>query len=230
MPIFRDLTGQRFNRLTAIKCVQRPSHNHHKTFWLCKCDCGNESIVDSYYLTSGHTKSCGCLAREIAVTSNTTHGMSGTRLYAIYAGMKSRCLNKNRPAFYRYGGRGITICNEWVNDPQAFLDWALASGYTDKLTIERKDNSKGYSPDNCCWATDTEQCRNRRSNVYITIKNQTKTATDWAKDFGISRVAVLKRIKRGWNPVDAVIMPLGKGGKRSQDDFNRAELLFFGSK
>lgn len=159
-----------------------------------------------------------------------THGMTRTRIYAIFCGMKSRCRNKNNHAYPRYGGRGITVCDEWLNDPQSFIDWALANGYSEKLSIDRINNDKGYSPENCKWSTNVEQSRNRKSNVLITINGDTRLATDWSKELNINQSAIKKRMMRGWDAVSAVTMPLGKGGKRSQDDFDRAKLFFTASK
>jgi len=222
---FKDLTGQRFGRLVAVKKIEEGKHAK----WLFQCDCGNEHVAQQANVLGGrHTRSCGCLAREVAVTSNTTHGMCHTRVYAIYAGVKSRCRNKNNHAYSVYGGRGLTVCDEWLNDPQSFFDWAINNGYADNLTIDRKDNDKGYSPDNCRWSTAKEQSRNRRSNVVITVNGTTKLAVDWARELNIAPAVITKRIRRGWDAVDAVVMPLKPGGKRSQDDFNKAKLLFAG--
>ena len=155
-----DLTGQRFGRLTVEK--RAGTSQNGNVLWACKCDCGNITVVKGYSLKNSITRSCGCLIAESTKDRNTTHGLRKTRLYRIWANMKDRCLNSNAPGYLYYGGRGITICDEWKNDFLQFYDWAMANGYADDLSIDRIDNDKGYNPDNCRWATHSEQMRNRR--------------------------------------------------------------------
>ena len=159
MPPLRDLRGQRFGRLTVVD--QLPAINK-RTMWLCKCDCGNEASVDAQNLHTGHTQSCGCLRRERLSKASTTHGKRNTRLYSIWNHMKTRCRTKSYHAFRHYGGRGIRVCDEWLNDFQAFYDWAMANGYRDDLSIDRIDSDGNYSPDNCRWSTMAEQNKNKR--------------------------------------------------------------------
>lgn len=156
---FVDLTGQRFGRLVVIERAQNASSG---AAWLCQCTCGAHAIVSSNMLRTGRTKSCGCLAREATKLRSTTHGGSYTRLYHIWSGMRQRCHNSKSPAFNNYGGRGITVCPEWLHDFEIFQKWALSHGYRDDLTIDRINNDKGYSPDNCRWATYSTQRKNQR--------------------------------------------------------------------
>lgn len=158
-----NLKDQRFGRLTAICPVAK--NNRNAVLWLCECDCGLDAIVESSSLVRGLTHSCGCLDREAHQLrpNRTVHGQCGTRLHRIWKGMKNRCNNANSLDYQKYyGSREITVCDEWLHDFQAFYDWAISHGDHDNLSIDRLDNDKGYSPDNCRWATAEEQRHNQR--------------------------------------------------------------------
>lgn len=188
--IKKDYAGQKFNKLTVVEFVERRKGH---MYWLFACDCGGSRVTRIDHVRGGATKSCGCLLN----TDKITHGETNSRLYGIYHKMKSRCLTKTDKAYIRYGGRGITICDEWHNDFVVFRDWALANGYTDALTLDRQDNNGNYEPSNCRWATNTMQANNRRSNCLISYKGTTLNIAQWAEKQGISRAALYARLRRG---------------------------------
>lgn len=195
MGTFIDLSEQRFGRLVVIE--RAPNNAEAQARWKCKCDCGNEVIVSSGHLRSGHSKSCGCLARERSSKYHLTHGMKGTRIFSVYNGMKGRCYNPNDRKYPRYGGRGISMCEEWRNNPSSFFDWAFSNGYRDGLSIDRIDNNGNYSPENCRWADDITQANNKSTNHIYEHNGEKKTIAEWSRELGLSYSATNYRIKRG---------------------------------
>lgn len=162
-----DATGQVFGRLTVQSLSDKRAGR--AAVWVCKCRCGNIVEVPGYTLREGKTQSCGCLRDERARETMTTHGLSYQRLYAIRHGMMVRCYNQNDPSYRRYGGRGITICDEWRNDAQAFYDWAVTHGYKSNLTIERNDNDGNYEPSNCSWIPKGDQAKNPKTRKAVSF-------------------------------------------------------------
>lgn len=186
-----DLTGKHFGRLNVLKMTR---NRRGKLAWECRCDCGNVIVTSASHLTSGHTKSCGCLQKEMFSKTVTKHGKTGNRVLGIWYGMRKRCYYEKDRHFADYGGRGITICDEWKNDFQPFYDWAMSHGYAENLTIDRIDVNGNYCPDNCRWITNEEQQNNRRTSHYLTYNGETHTIKDWAKITGIKYRTLLGRI------------------------------------
>lgn len=135
---------------------------------------------------------------------------SHLRLYRIWFDMKRRCYQKQNKRWDKYGGRGIKVCPEWVNDFQAFFDWSMAHGYADCLTIDRINMDGDYSPDNCRWADKFQQANNRSNNHYITYRGKTKTMMEWSKEIGMSYTTLRRRINSGWNVNEAFERPIGR--------------------
>ncbi len=161
MPKFNDVTGQRFGKLTVISLYSRASRNPwRQTKWLCKCDCGNEIVVQQGNLHTGNTKGCGCLRVE----NNGAFIPNKNRLYNSWRAMKYRCNSKSSNRYYTYGGRGIKVCDEWNKSFAAFREWSLANGYREDLTIDRIDVDGNYEPSNCRWIPPNEQAKNKRRN------------------------------------------------------------------
>ena len=149
------------------------------------CDCGGQTITSRRNLTQGNSKSCGCYRRELG-KKNKTHGMKKTRLYRIWAGMKDRTTNPNSKYWIDYGGRGISLCDEWF-DFENFMEWAISNGYTEELTLDRVDVNRNYEPSNCRWATYLEQENNRRNTVYCKYNGETVPIMELSRKLNISR-------------------------------------------
>lgn len=212
MSRFKDLSGIKFGRLTCIEVAGRDDKSRC-VLWKCQCECGNQTLVRSNSLLMGNTKSCGCLQRSIASdesTKRTKHGLTrrGKRTSGVYkswAHMKQRCLNKENSSYLDYGGRGITICDAWMNF-ENFYKWAMKNGYKEGLTIERIDVNGNHEPSNCKWIPKSEQPSNRRSNHYITLNSEQKTLSEWARVHNINPRTVFSRLYSGW-PIERLFEP-----------------------
>ena len=211
-----DLMGQKFTRLTVIKEAGRDKDK--RVIWLCKCDCGNYHKALGKYLRNGNTTSCGCRRLEILkgqTEATTTHHMTNTRIYRIWNKMKHRCNNENDTDYKNYGGRGISVCEEW-NDFMPFYEWAMSHGYSDELTIDRIDNNGNYEPSNCRWANHKTQGNNTRRNHYVTYKGETKSTMEWSEEIGINYRTLLQRLNGYHWPVEKAfetpVRKINRGG------------------
>ncbi|RLI83493.1 MAG: hypothetical protein DRP01_09035 [Archaeoglobales archaeon] len=189
---FINLAEEKFGRLTAIERVANNKWN--KAVWLCRCDCGNETTTLANHLRNGSTKSCGCLQQEAHIT----HGLTGHKLYWVWDAMKRRCKNEAHRSYKNYGNRGISVCDEWRTDFQAFYDWAMASEYEEGLTIDRINNNGNYEPDNCQFITIAENNRNQRRTRNITHDGKTMCISEWARELNVPKATLWKKLNRGW--------------------------------
>ena len=211
---YSDLTGKKFGRLIVIKL-----HNREKNAkWLCRCECGNEKIVSQGNLITNHIQSCGCLFKEVHKIGNPKHNLYYTRIYKIWKGMKDRCYLITNQAYERYGGRGITICDEWKNNVENFYNWSMENGYEENLTIDRIDNNKGYSPDNCRWATRLEQQNNTRKNIYYEYNGEKLTLSQLSRKYKIAIPTLYKRLKKFDNVKKAIETPIKNKTKKEKEE------------
>lgn len=198
----KDISGQRFGRLIAIKkdhSVWDKENRISRNFWLFRCDCGKEKIIDKYSVLNGKTTSCGCFANQRRIEKNTKHGLFNTekRLYGCWQDMKNRCYNKNRKKYKNYGMRGIAVCDEWKSDFQSFYEWAKNNGYQDNLTLDRIDVNGNYEPKNCRWATQKEQANNKTTNHKIKINGVVKNLSEWLSDYNMSDSSYRNKKSKG---------------------------------
>ena len=216
MPALKDLTGKRFGRLLVIR--RQGTSKHKKPLWLCVCDCGNYCIKESSLLLKGKTTSCGCYHKETVKGLFETHCMSKTRLHKLWLHVKERCFNKNSKAYKYYGGRGITVCDEWRDDFQAFYDWAMKNGYDEtaprgQCTIDRIDVDGNYKPDNCRFVSEKTQANNKTNNVRLTHNGETHTLAEWSDILNINYQTLCGRLQRGLS-TDKVLSATVKNQKK----------------
>lgn len=207
-----DLAGERYGKLTVLE-YSHTDPKSRKSFWKCRCDCGNTTVICASNLRSGNTVSCGCGEIEnrkrlmkVFYEEHFRHGEAYSRIHRIWAHMKERCSNPCSKNYPQYGGRGISVCDEWrgPNGFEAFFDWAMSSGYSDDLTIDRIDTNGNYTPQNCRWATPTVQANNRRTNRLVTINGETKSLAEWCRIYGKNYQTVYCRIEAGVDPEEAL--------------------------
>lgn len=213
MGVFRDLTGYTVGYLTVIEQVDDKidKGGRHRKMWRCHCsNCGGEAVISSDALTGGNQVSCGCYHRQRAHEARLTHGLTDTRLHYVWCGIRNRCYGVNTPEYKLYGGRGISMCDEWKDDFMAFHDWAIANGYDEtaprgQCTVDRIDVNGNYEPRNCRIVTQMEQMQNTRKNHFITYQGETLTIAEWSRRTGIRQEKIRNRIvKLGWTPERAL--------------------------
>ncbi len=202
---YLDLTGQQFGRLIVV--LRHPEKDKWGNIqWVCKCDpenCGNVAIVPTHFLRWSHKRSCGCLKSDIRREAMTKHGLRHTPEYRIWRAIKNRCYNDKSDSYHYYGERGIAICDEWKDDFEAFYK-DMGPRPTARHSIDRKDNDKGYSKENCRWATSAEQQINKRNSVFYCRNGVYRTLTAWCRELGISYERAYKRMQRGASFEEAI--------------------------
>ena len=212
--LVKAIEGQTFGRLTVI--CRQGSTSQRQALWLCECACGNTNVVIGRNLRTGITTSCGCRQAETLnenrkLTGNPKHGDYGSPEYRAWRLMLTRCTNNHVDSYKSYGGRGIYVCDQWARSYEAFLT-DMGRKPSPDMSIERKDNSKGYSPENCVWATLVEQGRNKRSNHIVTANGKSLCLSEWSEITGIQSPTIRQRLRLGWSEEQAVNQPL-RGSK-----------------
>ena len=200
-----DLQGRQFGRLSVL--CRLPDKRWGRIHWVCFCDCGNIKAVSSKHLLSGATKSCGCYRNEVTASRTSTHNKSNTKYYRVWYGLLSRCLITTNPAYPNYGGRGITVCDRWLDFENFYADMGHAPD--DAYELDRINNEGPYSPENCRWVTRKLQSRNRRSNRFITLGGRTLCVSDWEYLLGFKKGVIFSRLSRGWPIQKALTTPTG---------------------
>lgn len=224
MKNFVDITGKKFGRLTVVKRVENDKYGTAR--WKCICKCGGETITSTGHLRSGHTKSCGCYAKEVAYEKSLKnnkfykHGLFKNKDYIrishILNTMKKRCYNENCDSYKYYGKKGVIICEDWLdkeNGLMNFYDWSMQNGYKEDLTIDRIDVNGNYEPSNCRWATYKEQANNKTNNHWITYNGETYTISQWAEKLKIKKSVLIDRLSRKWDVERAFNQPVRKSPK-----------------
>ena len=204
------MTTMKFGKLTPVKCI---GIVNGRTTWECLCDCGNTVNVIQKHLSSGNTKSCGCIQRDSVSVARRTHGKSKSRLYILYRGIKERCKNPKSKIYKWYGAKGIGICKEWDEDFLKFEKWMLDNGYDESLprgeqTIDRIDTNGDYCPDNCRLITISKQQRNKENNVFYEFNGEKHLLSEWSEILGIDYLILKSRVgDYGWTIKEALENP-----------------------
>ena len=200
------MIGKRFGKLVVVE--EMPERFNKRIMYRCICDCGNETVVCGHDLRSGGTKSCGCLGHKNKSIPRPHHGLSSHPLFHIWCGVLQRCYTESAKNYPNYGGRGISVCDEWRYDFRSFYDWSLSSGWKQGLTLDRIDPNGNYEPSNCRWVTQAVQNMNKRNSLpEFELRGEKKRLQDWADEYGMCYSTVFSRIKRGWDLERALTTP-----------------------
>lgn len=196
MKAIKDMSGQRLGKLTVIAFDKIDEYG--KAIWTCRCDCGVIKPIQGCRLRKTYkpTRSCGCLITAGLISRSKTHGMRKSSEYTIWTDMKQRCFNPNDPYYKDYGGRGISVCQEWADSFESFYEH-IGQRPSKRHTIERLNGSGNYEPGNVKWATWEEQANNRRNSVHITHNGKTRTLSQWDREFNAPRGGVRSRLNKG---------------------------------
>lgn len=206
------MIGNRYGRL-VVQADAGIRGKKYDRYWECLCDCGQRTVVVGHSLKNGGTKSCGCARRETLQRILTTHGRSKngkSRAYSVWKSMKQRCFDPNCESYSRYGARGITVCDRWLDFNNFLADMGEPPN---SRSLDRIDNSKGYSPENCRWATFREQNRNRRSNTVLTVDGVSLCLIEWSERTGLKPATICRRLAAGWDVRSAIFRPLPTKGR-----------------
>lgn len=198
IPLFSDqynLIGKRYGALTVIEFAGIKGRKHR--YWRCRCDCGIEIIARGSHLYNGNVKSCGCRRTIANKEKASQNGLSRSPLYNVWRGMLKRCYLNTTNGYKNYGGRGMSVCDDWKNDFQSFYRWAVSSGYEPGKSIDRIDVDANYCPENCRWADAKQQANNRTNTTVIMFCNESHTAAEWAEITGIPRETIKSRLRKG---------------------------------
>lgn len=207
--------GDQFERWTVLGMPFTTNRPKSTSVVVCQCECGEVAVVYQGSLLKGASKSCGCLNRDAHIKHGLTHSGKTGRLYKCWEGMRARCGRVTDPSYARYGGRGISVCEEWAC-VETFAGWAMGNGYDDSKTLDRINNDGNYEPSNCRWATPKEQGRNRSDNKHVVAFGETKLLCEWAEDkrCKVKPVTLKYRLRNGWPPEKAISQPSrGLGAK-----------------
>lgn len=194
-----DITSEKFNLLSVVRLHKRTN----RTYWECECDCGNTTIVEGHKLKSGHTRSCGCIAKAELIARSTKHGMTNSPEYFAWKNLINRCEREKDIRFEKYGKRGIFVCDEWRNDFSAFFR-DVGERPSDRHSIDRIDNNDGYHKNNCRWATAHQQTRNRSTNIIVEINGVSMCIHDWFSEYGLGKSSYYRKISKGLSPKEAI--------------------------
>ena len=214
-PWTKDLTGKRFSRLLVVRYRGVTPRSH--SLWECLCDCGKTKLIQGSNMIRGHVMSCGCLLAEThASRKGTTNGMRHNDVWRIWRGMIKRCTNPKAKNYPSYGGRGIKVCDSWLNSFDHFIS-DIGPRPSPSHSIDRKEVNGDYEPNNCRWATATEQANNRRCTHWIEFRGQKRTITEWSRDLGLTPTALRLRIEYGWDFERAMTQPGNRKKKAAPD-------------